>query len=132
MQLFAACGGVVLFAGGTYEARISTPASFVLSTPVVARVPWPQDDLSDSWYVLADCGGSQLVSVDLAPERLGRCYDSFWDRHAVAGSSTTIALSVREFLWRLARGESPYWLEPNFRSHGDAYSLNEDLRPLRL
>ena len=30
---------------------------------------------------------NNYITIDLAKERLGRCYDSFWDRYGVAGEN---------------------------------------------
>lgn len=70
-------------------------------------------DRSFHWYVIAetdDGATSERVVVDLHPARLGRCYDAFWDRFAVAGSMPVVADSVTAFLGGLlaADGE-PYW-----------------------
>ena len=57
------------------------PTNLVL---VGDRVP---DDITDTWHVVVDGGdGEQFISVDLHPDRLGRCYDSFEDVHGMPGS----------------------------------------------
>lgn len=83
------------------------------------------EDVSDSWYIVARGGREEAISIDLHPDRLGRCYDSFWDRHGVAGSCAVVALSFGELLGRLldAEGEYLYWLVNGGVNYGDAYDL---------
>ena len=80
------------------------------------------EDRSSTWYIVAKAS-EQFVTIDLSEQRLGRCYDSFWDTHAVAGSCNVIANSFAEFLERAIRAEGRhfYWCEPDFNAHGDAY-----------
>ncbi len=80
-------------------------------------------DRSDYWYLLARGSSGEGISIDLHPDRLGRCYDSFWDRHGLAGSCPVIALSFLDLLTRLmdSGGAHWYWLEADFGSLGDAY-----------
>ena len=117
------CGGVTLFQSETCVAEIVPPNDFVEANPVLVGCQ-AEDDISAAWFIL--CRGlndEQYVTIDLAPGRLGRCYDSFWDCHAVAGSSTIVARSFSEFLERLisSGGTRWYWLEDSFVSLGDAY-----------
>jgi hypothetical protein len=80
------------------------------------------DSPSAQWYILARRANDAFITVDLAPERAGRCYDSAWDRHAIAGNCPVVALSVRELLERfVARGNgAPWWREPGWEKLGDA------------
>jgi hypothetical protein len=80
-------------------------------------------DISDNWYRVARQDIQENISIDLHPMRLGRCYDSFWDRHAVRGDSPIVAMTFPELLERLfnQRGEHWYWLEPGYKGYGDAY-----------
>ena len=80
-------------------------------------------DLSEHWYVVASSEQlSQFISIDLSPERLGLCYDSYIDTHATPGDSMIIARNFTELLERLynSKGQYWYWLESNL-SYGDAY-----------
>lgn len=63
------------------------------------------------------------MSIDCAAGRLGRCYDSSWDRHGVVGECTVVALSFTELLQRLlnAQGTRWYWLTSEAPAYGDAY-----------
>ncbi|HEX8411237.1 MAG TPA: SMI1/KNR4 family protein [Thermoanaerobaculia bacterium] len=116
------CGGCVLYEHSDYPFRIVEPERFVQANPVIAGVSG-EDDISYSWYILGRGGSDEHVTIDLDESRSGRCYDSFWDRHAVAGSSRIIALSMTDLLNRLYanRGNLWYWLQPEFASLGDAY-----------
>lgn len=105
-----------------YPFRVVGPEAFVQANSVIAGVTG-EDDISYSWYILGRGGSHEHVTIDLDESRLGRCYDSFWDRHAVAGSSPIIALSMTDLLSRIFanRGKPWYWLQPDYGSLGDAY-----------
>jgi hypothetical protein len=122
IQLYTLCGGMKLFQDEEYGITVVSPNDFVRANPVISRVEWG-DDISDHWFIVATANNSQYITVDLDPVRSCRCYDSFWDRHAIAGSCPIIALSVRELLERLLGSEGCewYWTDPDFVSYGDAY-----------
>jgi hypothetical protein len=115
------CGGVEFFAEAPFSVRTSSPSELVLANPVI--IGEQVDDISDSWYIIGRGGGGEFMSIDLDPDRVGTCYDSFREVHGVPGSSAVIALSFTDLLERLlaARGGHWYWLEPDFVSLGDAY-----------
>ncbi len=120
-EFYALCGGASLFVDSTWPMRVVSAQELVRANPVVVGVDSP-DDISDHWYIVAR-GGLELVTIDCSPERLGRCHDSFWDRHGVAGSCAVVALSFTELLERLldSRGEDLGWLVAGTAGHGDAY-----------
>jgi len=124
MQTFyRLCGGVALFDDAVFRTIIGGPSEVVPANPVI-RFEEGAYDISWSWYLLASDGtDSQRMTIDLDPTRLGRCYDSFWDRHAIAGSTTIIARSFTEFLSRsyASKGTGLYWLRDDFVPLGDAY-----------
>lgn len=82
-----------------------------------------QDDITAHWRILAKGRANEYISIDLSPDRLGFCYDSFADRHGIAGSCPIIAKSFTEFLERTLNqsGARHFWLERHFASYGDAY-----------
>ncbi|MFG6487199.1 SMI1/KNR4 family protein [Roseateles sp. BYS78W] len=116
------CGGLRLFEQSPCPFEILGPDEFEPANLAILGLGL-QQDISDDWYLLARSGSQQSVSIDLHPSRLGHCYDSFWDRHAVAGSSTVIALSFSKLLQQTVAfaGRGLYWLEPGFKDLGDAY-----------
>jgi antitoxin YokJ len=125
-EFYELCGGVALFLEADYLVTISAPHELVLSNPAIRgkrAIDIGEVDISDSWYVIGRSGGEEYFSIDLAPDRLGRCYDSFPEIHAVAGSSEVIATSFTDLLERFLanRGEHWYWEEPDWDSLGDAY-----------
>lgn len=65
----------------------------------------------------------QVITIDLARERIGRCYDSFWDRHGIVGECTIVATTFTELISQLFKnqGQSLFWLERDFVYIGDAY-----------
>ena len=121
-QFYSLCGGLSLLEGAEYPAFISRPKELVPANPVIIGEQ-VNDDMSASWYIIANDGSGEYLTIDLDPARLGRCYDSFSDRHGVAGSCPIIATSFTDLLERLVanQGRHWYWLEPDFRSLGDAY-----------
>jgi len=121
-RFYALCGGLSLYERANYPVFFSRPKEVVPANPVIAGEQ-VGDDISASWYVIANDGAGEYLTIDLHPQRLGRCYDSFSDRHGVAGSCPIIATSFTDFLERLVanQGRHWYWLEPDFRSLGDAY-----------
>ena len=118
---FTLCGGMHLFSGEDYGLTIVSPDCFVRANPVIANTEG-RGDISYYWYIIAR-SGAQFVTIDLSPSRMGRCYDSFWDRHAVAGSCPVIAKDFCEFLNRIlsTNGKMWYWLNSAFLPYGDAY-----------
>ena len=135
------CGGAVLFRDALYSVAIRAPEELVPANPVIVGEPCPED-ITDTWHLVADGrDGSQFISLDLHPDRLGRCYDSFHETHGLVGDSPVIATSFTQLLERLvsSSGRRWFWLEPGFESHGDAYdgvalSFDHDLptRPAGL
>jgi hypothetical protein len=122
-RFYTLCGGLSLFEKADYALVIVPPARFVLANPVIVGELAGDNDISSSWYIVAEGGNGDYLTIDLSRERLGRCYDSFFDRHAVAGSCPIIARSFTELVTRLYenRGGYWYWLRPDFISLGDAY-----------
>ncbi len=78
---------------------------------------------SYSWFLIADLENGDYVSIDLAPERSGKCYQSFWTTHSLVGQSPIVATSFTDFLRRaIANGGDYYWwLKEGFHRLGDAY-----------
>lgn len=121
-EFYGLCGGVVLFPSSEYHFEIAAPGEFQLANPVIVGELCPED-ISSQWYIVACNLEEDYLTVDLSEKRNGRCYDSFWDRHGVAGECPVIAKSFTELLSRLYenRGGCLYWLEDDFASLGDAY-----------
>lgn len=121
-SFYEECGGLWLFRSSDYPCLIVPPKDFVLANPVIVG-DLCEGDRSASWYIAANDGSNEYITIDLCQERLGHCYDSFFDRHAVSGSCPIIALSFFELLKRLYenKGEYWYWLSADFVSLGDAY-----------
>jgi hypothetical protein len=120
-HFYEAAGGAVLFKGAPYEFEIVSPDEFVRANPVIVLQPH-EHDVSYNWFIIVQ-SSPQYISIDLNPSRVGRCYDSFWDRHALRGTCPVIARSFTELLERLlsAKGEELFWLSTEFVSLGDAY-----------
>ncbi|HEV2360145.1 MAG TPA: SMI1/KNR4 family protein [Acidimicrobiales bacterium] len=121
-EFYERCGGADLFAGELFPVHISSPDEFVLVNPLIIG-GLAGDDITDDWYVVASGGDGERISIDLHPDRLGTCYDSFLEVHGVRGSCAIVARSFSELLEHLldGRGGHWYWLEPGFEPLGDAY-----------
>ena len=126
-SFYTLCGGVRLFEGRDYAITIVSPRQFVLANPVIIG-EMGEDDISSIWYIIADDGNGEYLTIDLSRERLGRCYDSFFDCHGVVGSCPIIAPSFTDLLMHLYenQGQYWYWLRPNFTPIGDAYADNDN------
>lgn len=121
-EFYDLVGGATLFEHGTYPIRVVGPREFVRANPEIVGSDCP-DDMSDSWYIVARGGREESITIDCHADRLGRCYDSFWDRHGVAGECRVVALSFTELLQRLfdSGGGYWYWLGVGAPGYGDAY-----------
>ena len=83
------------------------------------------EDISSTWYTIARDPQGNFLTVDLDRTRLGRCYDSFFDRHGIVGSCAVVASSFSDLLHRvwMNRGQYWYWLRDDHVSLGDAYDM---------
>jgi len=106
--------------------------NFVLANPVIlgqkifeemAASNEYKNEISMNWYIVVSDGNGDYLTIDLDRKRLGRCYDSFHETHALIGDTPIIANSFGELLENLIknRGNYPYWLKDDFISLGDAY-----------
>lgn len=128
-EFYTLCGGVSLFRSSAYSIEIVSPAKFLLANPNLFAGIGKEDlyasreDISWSWYIIGEGENGQFITIDLSPNRLGRCYDSFWDCHAMPGYSQIISRSFSELLSQLIKnhGKHWYWLQEGFSSYGDAY-----------
>lgn len=116
------CGGLTLYKDSSYTVVFVPPDRVVPANPVIVGEAG-ETDISASWHILVEDTNGDYLTIDLNPMRLGRCYDSFYDRHGVPGSCPIIAQSFCELLERLIEngGEHWYWLRPGFSPIGDAY-----------
>lgn len=129
IEFYTLCGSISLFRSSAYSIEIYPPQRLILANPVIFigvnenELRASKNDISWSWYIVAQGENNQFITIDFAPERLGRCYDSFWDTHAMPGSSQIIARSFTELLVKLFAGAGNhwYWLQQDFYSIGDAY-----------
>jgi hypothetical protein len=121
-EFYQLCGGVDLYRGADYEISITSLAQLLESNVVIVGEQF-FGDISASWYTIATTPDREYVSIDLAAERNGQCYDSFHEVHGIAGSSPIIATSFSELFENLlnSRGGYWYWLKSDFASPGDAY-----------
>lgn len=126
LYFYNLCGGVIFYEGSDIQINFVQPSEFVVTNELLEPVKdfISHDDISYEWYLVAECpGGEQRVSIDLNPYRLGRCYDSFWQNHAIQGSCFIMALSFSELFCNvLEKKESAWeWFNGDFISLGDPY-----------
>ena len=122
MKFYDLCAGVQLYGTAAYPVSIVMPHEIVPANPVI-RGEQIESDISASWYVLADDMNGDYFTIDLCRDRMGRCYDSFWDSHTQVGDCKIIADSFTDFLMRMLNNAGKHWyfLQPDFASLGDAY-----------
>lgn len=116
------CGGVSFFPDEKYGFEIVSPKEMVLANPIIVG-ELCEEDISSEWYIVCKDMENNYITIDMAKERLGRCYDSYWDRHGVVGECAIVAKNFTELLLQLLnnQGKSLFWLEDNFAYIGDAY-----------
>lgn len=114
--------GLELFGGSDYPLSLHGIRELQRSNMVIVGEP-ADYDRSFNWFVIANDLNGDYMSIDLAPARLGRCYDSYFDRHASPGNCPVIAYSFTDFLGRAVenQGQHWWWLRTDFPSLGDAY-----------
>ncbi|EQC2552903.1 SMI1/KNR4 family protein [Enterobacter sichuanensis] len=121
LYFYRKCNGVRLFCDGNamISFRILSKNEILQSNQIIVGEPC-DDDISSSWYLIGKTDNNDYLSIDLSFERNGRCYDSNYEIHGVAGSCPIIALSFTELLTELynSGGNDIYWKNKN---HGDAY-----------
>lgn len=121
-EFYSLCGGLVLFENKDYTIYVVSPDKFVLANPIIVG-ELCEEDISSNWYIVCNDGKDEYLTIDLEKDRLGKCYDSFFDRHGLVGESQIIATSFTDLLERLIdnKGQYWYWLRDDFKSLGDAY-----------
>jgi hypothetical protein len=122
-RFYEICGGITLFEYSEFPYRILGPDQFLPSTIVILGENVEDEDLSLSWNTVAGDFNGDYVSIDLHPDRLGKCYDSFHETYAMVGQSPIVALLFTDLLERFItnQGRSIYWLDNEFRVIGDAH-----------
>ena len=126
-RFYELAGGASLFSDQHPDLRVVAPKEFVPANPVLL----PEDvyskyrkdfALSDSWYLICVGGHYEAISIDLAANHSGRCYDSFHEVHGT-GDSQIIARSFTELLLLLldSRGKKLWWEGPKGFSYGRAF-----------
>ena len=108
------CGGAMLFLDADLPLRVSGPDELVPAAPRLLTVELAADAMRDepespvsTTYVIVDngTGGAtdEHVVIDLHPDRLGRCHETFWDRFGPPEDSPLVAESFTDLVpWLLA------------------------------
>jgi hypothetical protein len=109
VSFYELCGGVLLSARAALPLRVSgadelVPAAPRLLTEELAASELEADPSSvvSTCFVIVDngTGGAtdRHVVIDLHPARLGRCYETFWDRFGLAGDMPVVAAAFGDLL----------------------------------
>src|SRR5574340_661899 len=82
-SFYELCGGLSLAENTAYAVNIVPPNECVLANSVILGEEVAElakqaegEDISWSWYIIADCGNEDYLTIDLDQQRIGRCYDS--------------------------------------------------------
>ena len=127
IEFYTLCGGVKCYKHSNYTMDIVSPENFVLANPQILPDNWKEyvdnNDRSNYWYVIATADSELSISIDLNKDRIGRCYGSFWQVHAVPSDSAIVALSFTDLIENIFTNKGGYWfwLQDEFKSLGDAY-----------
>lgn len=125
-EFYGICGGINCYMEeGGFPIEILSPSDFKQANKFLLGNEYA-DDISSSWYVIADAEDGNYITIDCNQNRLGKCYESFEYSHAVAGSCPVVALSFTELLNNIFdyKGDYFFWKDnPDFTSHGDAYDV---------
>lgn len=122
-------GGIELFLDKPYGIKIVGMSRFVNANKEFypdGDVIWEElkGDISNEWYIIAEnFETNQYITIDMNTDRLGVCYDSFYEVHADPDFSPIIANSFTNLLENLykSKGMSLYWNDSGFKSLGNAY-----------
>ncbi len=116
------CNGITLFEGSPYSFTVVKKENIVRANPVIVGEPC-EYDISFDWHIIAMGNNEQYITIDLNSDRLGKCYDSFWETYGLRGQTPIIAMNFTELLDQLLRsqGQSLFWLNDDFVGLGDAY-----------
>lgn len=114
--------GLELYVDSNYPLFVHGLSQLLRANPVIVGEDCAEDR-SYQWFLIANDGSDEYLTIDLSTERSGRCYDSFFDRHGIPGSCPVIASSFTDLLVRALsnKGEHWWWLQREFPSLGDAY-----------
>ncbi|NEN76057.1 SMI1/KNR4 family protein [Pelistega sp. NLN82] len=122
LEFYHLCNGVELFIHSDYPFKILGIESISSSNKIILD-DISINDISRNWFVIAEDYNGDYLSIDLSKNKLGWCYDSFYEIYGLAGNMPIIAKSFTELLINLynQKGKSLYWYDDNFISYGDAY-----------
>ena len=124
-QFYELCGGADLFVGTKHSTYIVPPDRFVPANPAILigvsreELSDPDYTFSNSWYILVDNESGEYITIDLNPNKLGYCYDSFWDIHPF--NSTIIASSFTDLLVHLISDQGNQYHRDDWEPIGDAF-----------
>lgn len=122
-EFYSICGGIECYLEyGGFPLTILEPSKVKLANLIVLGEQY-EEDISSSWYVIADAEDGNYISIDFNRDRLGRCYESFEYSHAVKNNCPIIAKSFTELLINIFKysGDYFFWKDEKVTHYGDAY-----------
>lgn len=131
-EFYTNCGGISLFESKPYSLRIVSPVEVSLANAVLIdkeiidseiEKGTYYSEISTDWYIIVDLYDSDYIAIDFNEDRLGRCYQAFWDTYPLIGDTPIVAKSFENLLKYLIENNGQYWyfLEDDFEQIGDAY-----------
>lgn len=126
-EFYRLCGGVDCYIEyGGFPIEILSPIHVKKANLSLLGKEY-EEDISSSWYLIADAEDGNYITIDCNPSRLGRCYESFEYSHAVVGNCPIIAFSFTELLHKILsyQGDYFFWKDnANGIVYRDAYDVN--------
>jgi hypothetical protein len=123
-EFYRLCGGIYFYKEyGGFPINIFNPKEVRPSNLTLLGENY-DEDISSSWYLIADALDGNYISIDFNPSRLGKCYESFEYSHAMVDNCPIVALSFEQLLNSLLeyKGDYFFWKDNDkFVSLGDAY-----------
>lgn len=109
-EFYEYCNGVELFINSEYPYRILGIEEIVRTDLCILGELIKCGD-SVTWYNIAEDYNGDFLSIDLSREKLGWCYDSFYETYGLIDDMPIIAKSFKELLLRLynSKGNYLYW-----------------------
>lgn len=65
---------IVFYPGSDYPVTVVGIENFDSGNPLIVGEAI-ENNISNDWYIIANGHNSQYITIDLASDRLGRCYD---------------------------------------------------------
>lgn len=125
-EFYNLCGGIECYIKyGAFPIKILAPQNVILANIKFFGQNY-DDDISSSWYLIADLSDGNYISINFGDINSGMCYVSGAFEHGIVGQCPIIALSFSELIYKILKyeGEYFYWKDNfYFKGYGDAYDI---------